>query len=175
MARRRSKQAPLPFYGLVCKDCFEDYPKNTKLLNTQCQCSPSHKSSTVKDLIHVAVNDEDMLEKIRPLPKKSPPGKGFVLCKNADGSCYRGDKCTYAHGKAEQKAWNAQLSGSKIGSELYTCRCTYYLRALNFVSANGLAKYNHKDLVGGHHDPSQKQIEFLLINFADKVIYFHRY
>ncbi len=127
MARRRSQA---PFYGWVCKDCLEANPKNTELLSTQ-GCSPSHKSSRA-DLVHVqvAISDEGMLEKIRPLPKSLPPGKGFIRCKNADGLCQRGPTCTFAHSKAEQKAWNAQLTepedDSKIGSELsviYMHRC----------------------------------------------------
>ncbi len=121
MARRRSKEIPLYAYGygLVCEDCLEANPNNTKLLNTQC--SPSHKSSNVV-LVHVAINDEagaqGMLERIRPLPKSLPSG-WFILCNDADRSCNRGDSCTYAHSKAELKAWNAQLirDDSKSRSE----------------------------------------------------------
>ncbi len=116
MATRRSRQAP--FYGWVCEYCLEVNPWNTQLLTTECSCP-------VIVPVEVAINDEEMLERIRPLPRSLPSGR-FILCKNGDGSCYRGNHCTYAHSKAEQEAWNAQLDTegvSKIGSEfLYPIR-----------------------------------------------------
>ncbi len=112
MATRRSRQ--VPFYGWACEYCLEANPWNTQLLTTECSCP-------VVVPVDVAINDEGMLERIRPLPTMLPSGR-FILCKNSDGSCYRGNHCTYAHSKAEQEAWNAQLEtggDSKIGSEFY--------------------------------------------------------
>ncbi len=112
MATRRSRQ--VPFYGWTCEYCLEANPWNTQLLTTECSCP-------VVVPVDVAINDEGMLERIRPLPTMLPSGR-FILCKNLDGSCYRGNHCTYAHSKAEQEAWNAQLEtggDSKIGSEFY--------------------------------------------------------
>ena len=62
------------------------------------------------------------VDQIRPLPHlRLPPNKRFILCKNAGGSCSRGDNCTFAHSKEEQEEWNAQLleqdSASKIGGK----------------------------------------------------------
>ncbi len=68
-------------------------------------------------LVHVANSDDWMSERIRPLPKEIPPWRRFGLCKNADGSCRRKDNCTYAHSKAELKAWNAQLRESEDDSK----------------------------------------------------------
>ena len=118
MDRRSNLRIPLLF-GLVCKDCFKAEPWNNQLLTTKC--SQSHKSTIVL-LIHVAVNDEGRLERIRPLPKRLSPGKWFSMCMNAYWSCNRGDSCTYAHSKLEHKVWNAQLRRPEVdwkrGSEL---------------------------------------------------------
>ncbi len=54
---------------------------------------------------------------IRPLPKRLLPGKKFSLCDNAGRSCQYGDNCTYAHSKAEQDSWNAQLAESEDDSK----------------------------------------------------------
>ena len=80
----------------------------TKLLNTKC--SSSHKSNTVL-LVHAAVNDKGVLERIRPLPIRLSPGIWFNLCKKGGRTkyCPDGDTCTNAHSRAEQDAWNAQL------------------------------------------------------------------
>ena len=115
---RSDLRIPL-FFGLVCKDCFEADYKNIKLLTTKCSQS---QKCTIVLLIHVAVNDEGMLERIRPLPKRLSPGKRFSMCMNARGSCNRGGSCTYAHSRLEQKVWNTQLRRPEVdwkrGSEL---------------------------------------------------------
>ncbi len=78
----------------------------------------SHKAFTVVLVdLHVAFSNDWMLEPIRPLPKKIPPGKKFSLCKNADGSCPHGNNCIYAHTKAEKDFWNAQLAESEDDSK----------------------------------------------------------
>ncbi|XP_064395053.1 probable helicase with zinc finger domain isoform X3 [Halichondria panicea] len=105
---RRSRQ--VPFYGWVCKDCLEVNPWNTDLLTTECSFPQAHLT---EELVCVAISDDLMLEPIRSLPKKIPPWNKFSLCQNADGSCRHRNRCTYAHSKAEQKAWNAQLEDDR--------------------------------------------------------------
>ncbi|XP_064396241.1 uncharacterized protein LOC135343185 isoform X2 [Halichondria panicea] len=116
---RSDLRIPL-FFGLVCKDCFEADYKNIKLLTTKCSQS---QKCTIVLLIHVAVNDEGMLERIRPLPKRLSPGKRFSMCMNARGSCNRGGSCTYAHSRLEQKVWNTQLRRPEVDWKRVYTRC----------------------------------------------------
>ncbi len=51
------------------------------------------------------------------MPNRLPPGKKFSICKKADGLCCHRNRCTYAHNKAEQEAWNAQLAESEDDSK----------------------------------------------------------
>ncbi len=106
---RRSRQ--VPFYGWVCKDCLEVNPWNTDLLTTECSSPQAHLT---EELVCVAISDDLMLEPIRSLPKKIPSWKKKSLSKNADRSCRYGDNCMFAHSKAEQEAWNAQLGEFRV-------------------------------------------------------------
>ena len=48
---------------------------------------------------------------IRPVPERQIKGR-FIIC-SFDGRC-RGERCSYAHSDAEQKEWNAKLSGESL-------------------------------------------------------------
>ena len=63
--------------------------------------------------IGVKWNDEEArLETTtsRPFPAKMPQGvkHGVAMCDPYKGTCRR-EKCTFAHGKVEQKTWNLAL------------------------------------------------------------------
>ena len=53
---------------------------------------------------------------IRPPPKclAEKVTRGVAMCDPRRGLCRR-DRCTFAHGKAEQKQWNSFLSSGKSG------------------------------------------------------------
>lgn len=59
-------------------------------------------------------NDEDKRyettnKSIRPFPANIPPNVKYIaMCDPKRGTC-KNEHCTFAHGRAEQKAWNGVL------------------------------------------------------------------
>ena len=51
---------------------------------------------------------------IRPFPEHFPSNVRYVvMCDPKRGTC-RKEKCTFAHGQAEQKAWVAVIKGTAM-------------------------------------------------------------
>ena len=55
--------------------------------------------------------------RIRPMPD-IPGIRGFALCREWP-QCRYGDRCTYAHGEEERRAWNALKFGKQRGHKLH--------------------------------------------------------
>lgn len=86
----------------ICKNCF--YKNRT---NPHPECPHGHK-------LNVKWNEkEKRLEtttNCRPFPKRIPSTirLGIAMCDPHRGSC-KEQKCTFAHGRVEQKTWNSIL------------------------------------------------------------------
>ena len=88
----------------VCKDCF--YRGRIK---------PDINCIHYVNNVSVMWNDEarrhETTDHIRPFPEDIPGHVKYVaMCDPHRGTC-RKDKCTFAHGRTEQKAWNSILRG----------------------------------------------------------------
>ena len=88
----------------VCRNCFYDN-------HTVPKFSCTHNT---RERVYTKWNDEEgrheTTEKsVRPIPKEFPPYLDHVaMCDPYRGTC-GGDQCTFAHGRAEQRAWNSIL------------------------------------------------------------------
>ena len=88
----------------LCQDCFYKYridPFKT------CTCGGKKVRATWND---ERVRYETTAMSIRPLPDnlRGKVRTYVAMCDPYKGTCRR-EKCTFAHGKAEQKAWNRIL------------------------------------------------------------------
>lgn len=95
----------------VCKNCF--YKHRT---NPDVHCI--HYNVSNESMLSVMWNDErsrhETTDSIRPFPKDLPDHVNHIaMCDPHLGTC-RKDKCTFAHGRREQKAWNAVLRGTYV-------------------------------------------------------------
>ena len=99
----------------ICRNCFYDNRTNEDIL---CMCQG-------KKLTVVWNSQRERLEttarSIRPFPEtlRSKVKRFVAMCDPNKGTCRR-EKCTFAHGKAEQKAWNQILrrEGEFLSSSL---------------------------------------------------------
>ncbi len=87
----------------ICKDCFYRYHINPNM-------PPCHHTH---NRVVVEWNDkEERYETTacRPFPTTLPKGvkQGIAMCDPYKGTCRR-EKCTFAHGRVEQKAWISVL------------------------------------------------------------------
>ena len=96
----------------VCQACFEENPANYQLPEERfCRRHPDGGR------VNVYWDDVNyqFFYKIRPMPNKEISGR-FVLCHF--GSQCKGERCTFAHTRAEQDEWNKQ-SKDKDRSSAY--------------------------------------------------------
>ena len=113
----------------VCQKCFENDQSEAVLSSVQgCRLHPA--SPKVDVYWHDADN---RFYKIRPMPDKEISG-GFIMCHF--GPQCKGVKCTYAHSRAEQDAWNRQKFGklcyivgsAETSNAVMSCERYYYER-----------------------------------------------
>lgn len=90
----------------ICRDCFYNHRTNPNIFCTH--------NVNGRNKIQVQWNDRNgRLETtgrfIRHLPENMPPHVSHIaMCDPDRGTCKQ-DRCTFAHGRAEQKAWNLIL------------------------------------------------------------------
>ena len=87
---------------LLCEDCFYKYRTDPTV-----PCGHSDARSLHVEWKEREGRYETTVESIRPIPRTlSDQVTNIVMCDPK--RCSKG-KCTYAHGRAEQKAWNEIL------------------------------------------------------------------
>lgn len=89
---------------VICQECFYKYRTEPHIL---CECRGKK--------VYVKWNDErerleTTVKSIRPFPEnlRGKVRSYVAMCDPYKGTCRR-EQCTFAHGKAEQKAWNRIL------------------------------------------------------------------
>ena len=100
----------------ICKDCFYDFRTDREVT---CNHAKEEKISvTWNSLKNMYQTTESF---IRPPPKYLAKivktGSGVAMCDPHIGPC-RGDSCSFAHGRAEQKEWNSFLLSSGKSGEI---------------------------------------------------------
>ena len=93
----------------VCLNCFREDPTDYGRLSAELECRRHPNAKRVEvywDYEHSRFN----LYKIRPLPNKEISGR-FIICR-FDRNC-KGERCTYAHSRAEQEEWNRLKSAGE--------------------------------------------------------------
>ena len=95
--------------AFVCLNCFQEDPTDYGRLSAKLECRRHPNAKRVEvywDYMHSRFN----LYKIRPMPNKEISGR-FIICR-FDLNC-KGERCTYAHSRAEQEEWNRLKSAGE--------------------------------------------------------------
>jgi hypothetical protein len=109
----------------VCKNCF--YGNRTGPI----VCF--HHNA--KKRVFLKWNDENKRHEttnksIRPFPNEIPPNVQYIaMCDPRRGSC-KNEWCTFAHGRAEQKAWSGILRDQRLqqtGKHVLACRAIHFI------------------------------------------------
>ena len=94
--------------AILCKDCFYRYRTSYSPLD---HCTHYNVSNKVTVRWNHEESRYETTDHIRPFPEHIPGHVKYVaMCDPHRGTC-RQDRCTFAHGRTEQKAWNAILRG----------------------------------------------------------------
>ena len=101
--------------GSVCRDCF--YRDRTR---PTFSCTHNTRDKVDTQWNAEEGRHETTGKSIRPfIPEIFPPPLRYVaMCDPYRGTC-RKDQCSFAHGRAEQKAWNSNLREQRGKKLLY--------------------------------------------------------